>query len=232
MPTSLAERSERLLLPLKGLLFPPVCLLCNRLMGLSARESVCLTCRPLLPLRAGVGEPDASEAPLDAVFSLYAYGRGARRLVHRIKLTGDPRAGRWLDSELLRLSETPEFMTKFGGRFDAVVPVPSHRRSSPLSPSGGAAGLWAECLASFFQIPVRAALVRTRTVPKQTSLSRTLRMTASISTLDVRSALLKNCRSVLLADDVYTTGATARACAQALRSAGIPHVTAGVIARG
>lgn len=232
MSMTLAARSDRWLMPLKGLFFPPVCLLCNRSMELSARDAVCLLCRPGLPPSAG-GDAAVVSAPLNGLFALYRYGRGARRLVHRIKLTGDPRAGQWLTAELRRLPETSEGAKNLCAGFDAVVPVPSHRRASLLAaPGGGAAGLWADALASFLKIPVRDALRRTQTVPKQTSLNRVRRMAASASTLETRKGLLQNCRSVLLADDVCTTGATGRACAEALKAAGVGRVTLAVIARG
>lgn len=225
MSSTLVSRTGPWLDSLKGLFFPPTCLLCYRFMGLSASETVCPKCRPQLRLENN-GEA-ADEAPLDAVFFLYRYGRGARRLVHRIKMTGDPRAGVWLDSELRRsLFPTPS------EPYDAVVPVPSHRRQSVFSSGSGGADLWPEALGNFLRIPVRTALRRSRTVPKQTSLTRDRRLTSSESSLAVRAALLGGLRSVLLADDVMTTGATARACARLLKKSGVARVGLAVIARG
>lgn len=224
MSSTLVSRSGPWLDSLKGLFFPPVCLLCNRFMGLSAQGSVCLACRPQLALVGAV--QTAGEEPLDGAFFLYRYGRAARRLVHRIKMTGDPRAGVWLEAELRRLQ--PALPT----RPDAVVSVPSHRRPSPLTSDRGGSALWADALGSFLQIPVRSALTRSRTVPKQTSLTRDRRLAASESSLSVRTKSLAGCRSVLLADDVMTTGATARACARSLKKSGVEQVMLAVIARG
>jgi predicted amidophosphoribosyltransferase len=174
---------------------------------------------------------------LDGAYFLYSYGRAAKKLVHRIKITGDPRAGVWIRSEIAwlrsaRLTNFEPLDASDPDRFDAIVPVPSHHRSSLLNPDSCSASLWAHELAAAYGVPVRRALRRTRTVPKQTSLDRAHRLTASENSLAVRGAALAGCRSVLLADDVMTTGATARACARALKAHGVRRVALAAIAKG
>lgn len=232
MSATLPRRPEPWLAPLKGLLFPPACLLCNRFMGLSEPEAVCLPCRSRLPLRARPAadtpffHPAGPGEPLDGLFRLYEYRGGARKLVHRIKLTGDPRAGRWLLSELERhVPEPPR-------SFDAVVPVPSHRRRPWIRFSSEPAGVWTEALARHFHAPVMTPLFRNRTVPKQTSLRRQDRLVRQEGSVAVSPRELTGVRSVLLADDVITTGATARACALALKARGVDRVCLAAIAGG
>ncbi len=226
MPQLLTLRTRPWLASIKGLFFPPVCLVCNASMGLSAEEGACLECRTALKPARGTAPCDVSPEDIDHLFALYQYNAPARRLIHRIKLTGDPRAGRWLRSELERTNALD------GKTFDLILPVPSHRKTAPFGSSPQASGLWAQTLSDRLRVPVANALVRVRTVAKQTVLRRDQRLASPASSLNVRTGPLKGCRSVLLADDVLTTGATARACARLLKRHGIERVTAAVIARG
>lgn len=226
MSQLLASRTSPWLASLKGLIFPSACLICNQSMSLSAVDLVCLRCGDGLKSSRFTAPGDTSPDDLDDLFALYQFGSAARRLIHRIKLNPDPRAGRWLESEMVRLA------IERMGRFDLIVPVPSHRRAGLLALGSESSGVWADALSSRLRIPTVKALTRVRTVAKQTSLRRDLRLTASESSLSVRVDKLKNCRSVLLADDVLTTGATARSCARLLKRRGIQRVAVAVIARG
>lgn len=210
----------------RGVFFPPACLICDNAMSLSAAETVCPGCREGLRPARPTAPADLCPRDLDDIFALYSYGSGARRMIHRIKLTADPRAGRWLSAELvLRAPAAP-------GGFDLIIPIPSHRKAGPLMSASGPANLWAAALSERLRVPAAAALLRSRTVPKQTSLRRDRRLAASEGSLALRTDALKGCRSVLLADDVLTTGATARACARLLKRHGVARVAAAVIARG
>ncbi len=226
MPQLLTLRTRPWLASIKGLFFPPVCLVCNASMGLSAEEGACPECRTSLKPARGTAACDVSAEDIDSLFALYQFNGAARRLIHRIKLTGDARAERWLGSELERTGA-------LGGQtFDLILPVPSHRKTGPFGSGPRASSLWAQALSERLRAPIADALVRVRTVAKQTVLRRDQRLASPASSLNVRTGPLKGCRSVLLADDVLTTGATARACARLLKLHGVERVTAAVIARG
>jgi predicted amidophosphoribosyltransferase len=117
----------------------------------------------------------------------------------------------------------------FGGPFDAIVPVPSRRRvlfdSSPAEEI-------ARRISDLTGAPVRRALVVRKKLRKQTSLSRTERAINVRGAFGARPRLSSKLRSVLVVDDVWTTGATAGECAAALRQAGVGRVSAFALARG
>lgn len=111
--------------------------------------------------------------------------------------------------------------------FDAVVPMPLHwtkhwRRGFNQSE------LLARVVSRRWNVPVKRLVRRTRATPVQaglTSSKRRLNVLGAFRASNV--AGLK----VLLVDDVLTTGATAGACAAALKRAGAARVTLLTLAR-
>jgi ComF family protein len=114
---------------------------------------------------------------------------------------------------------------------DLIVPVPLHWWRRWRRGYNQSAAL-ARGLASILGLPVSFCLRRTRNTPQQT------RQVASARRDNVRGAFrarrssrLKG-RSVLLVDDVLTTGSTASEAARALRDAGASRVVIATLARG
>ena len=75
------------------------------------------------------------------------------------------------------------------------------------------------------------ALVRTRATPRQVGLSRSERLSNTDGAFVVRWLPPKD-HTIILIDDVATTGSTLRECAKTLRSAGARKVWAAVTAQG
>jgi predicted amidophosphoribosyltransferase len=86
----------------------------------------------------------------------------------------------------------------------------------------------AEALGALWSIPAEGLLRRTRTLERQRGLSLRERRRNVRGTV---AAELEAPRRVCLIDDVYTSGATADACASALRKAGARHVEVVTFAR-
>ena len=75
------------------------------------------------------------------------------------------------------------------------------------------------------------ALVRVRDTGSQTKLGRQARVTNMFGAFEVKTPVAVQGKTVLLIDDVATTGSTLEACAQALRLAGAQRVMAFTFAR-
>ena len=104
---------------------------------------------------------------------------------------------------------------------ELVVPVPMHprrRRRRGFNHSE----LLARGVAEKLNLPYADALVRTRHTVQQSVLEGAARRTNLRNAFECRVDLTG--RRVLLVDDVYTTGTTARECAKALRKAGARNV--------
>lgn len=226
------------------LLFPPVCAGCARLV--SRPGTVCAACWPRLrfleppwcpvmgtpfPHDMGEGflsaEAIADPPPFARMRAAVVYHDLAARLVQGLKY-GD-RAD--------RAKPMAAWMARAGFELvadaDAVVPVPLHWRRLLARHYNQAAEL-ARALARQHGIAYRPDwLQRRRPTRRQVGLGREQRrdnLRAAFVVPPASSARLAG-RRVLLVDDVYTTGATARAASRALLRAGASAVDVLAFAR-
>jgi ComF family protein len=226
---SAARRAAALIL--EGLL-PADCLLCAGWLPWRQEGGVCPECWARLHWAPGVRRPRRSS--LDAVAWAADYGGDIRRLVHLLKFErfdpiGAPLGGAAARAALARGSRS---LTPVGPP-PVVVPVPLHwtrRWRRGYNP----AALLASGVARELALPFRpGALVRRRRGRRQVGLGRHDRLAALAGVFAADPAVTRALRqrSVLLVDDVLTTGATLEACAAALRAAGVARVTALAVAR-
>ena len=158
--------------------------------------------------------------------SFGSYEGSLRALVQRFKYNGfRPLAkplGRFLLQAAERLSEQS---------FDLAVPVPLHRKRQRQRGFSQAELLAAE-VARLRKIPLSVKdCVRVRDTPPQTGLRAAERRRNVAGAFDVPQPERVRGRRVLLIDDVLTTGATASACAEAIRKAGAKGVWVATLAR-
>jgi ComF family protein len=133
-----------------------------------------------------------------------------------------PWLGRWLEDG---------FREHYSGeRWEALVPVPLHpdrRRKRGFNQSAEIAR-W---LGKRVEIPMVEALRRVKATLPQARLSRAERLRNLRGSLALAEGFDPRGRRLLICDDVFTTGATADACARILRRAGAEEVAALTVAR-
>ena len=115
---------------------------------------------------------------------------------------------------------------------DAVVPVPLHSVKQRHRGYNQAALLAGEIARRLERPYVGDALARIRPTPTQTRLDAAARRRNVRGAFSVPAAEWVRGRTVLLVDDVMTTGATLDAASAALRQAGAWRVWAATVARG
>jgi len=186
---------------------PPVCQQCGvGLLGAYDAHVVCQRCRES-PLAV-----EKARAP-------FVYAGMVREAIHAFKYDGRRRIGLWLASHMARTTASEFPLTKI----NAIVPVPLHWVKQRLKGTNPSAFL-ARAVAKLLKIPCDpGCLCRVRWTSTQTRLGIHQRFQ------NVRDAFRvprhrSMGRTVLLVDDVLTSGATAHACALALRDAGITTV--------
>lgn len=162
--------------------------------------------------------------PFDWARGYGVYEGGLRQLIHLLKYGGIESLARPLAARLATL--LPE-----AGPVDLIVPAPLHWRRR-WKRGFNQSELVARELSRLTGVPLEArGLRRRRDTGSQTGLTRRQRR------LNVQGALVAGRRaalagkSIVLVDDVITTGATVGACAQALKRAGAARVVVLALAR-
>ncbi len=193
---------------------PPLCASCGRSCRLEA--VVCTRCGR----RLAAAEPLLGKGPpgLDRAWSSAPHEGIARSLVAALKFRHLLPVANLMADRIQWLA--PAHM--LGGAIVPVPPAPSRLRRRGFDPAGELAAALAERLSS----PLESCLAR-RGGRRQVGRRRSERLgqPPRIHATGIAP------RSVLLIDDVLTTGATMSACAQALRAAGAARVVAVTFAR-
>lgn len=159
----------------------------------------------------------ADPPPHEGVRAAVAYGDVARRLALKLKYGGRLAAAETMARAMARLVPEGEAL---------LVPVPLHRWRL-WSRGFNQAALIARALARRHGLPVSVDLLRrVRATPKLQGLGRRARAKAVAGAFALapgaRTALRG--RTVLLVDDVHTSGATGDACARLLKRGGAARV--------
>ena len=198
-----------------ALLFPKkaVCMGCGSAAG--CREDwVCPACRErLAKLWIGAELPPAG---LDGAAFAYVYTGPAARIVQQLKYSGIGQLAGFMGEDMVRAYR---FLEPTGA--DCVVCAPMHRKR--LRKRGyNHAALLARNVAERLGLECIDALECTRLVRQQARLDGEERL-RNLDGVIALKAPVKG-RRVILVDDVRTTGATARACAAALKAGGAESV--------
>ena len=114
---------------------------------------------------------------------------------------------------------------------DAVVAVPLHPRRF-AERGWNQASVLGHMMGALLHAPAHEALVRTRATRAQATLSRRERLVNVHNAFLCPDADAVRGKTILLIDDVYTTGATMQACAQALLRSGAREVRGFTLLKG
>ncbi len=184
--------------------------------GMEYAGLTCKNCRERTPLFQG-GR------------SLFHLNPAGRSIIHEIKYQGNKRV---LEDISFFLERAPGFLDFITGT--VLIPVPLHRKK--LNKRTYNQSLWiAKALAKEAGIStvVYDCLIRTRHTPSQTKLDREQRQKNMKNAFALKQGTcLDGFHRAVLVDDVYTTGATLDACAQALIDSGFGQVEVATLGHG
>ena len=215
------------------LLLPLRCVACER-----EGRFLCQECEPDLPalkrpycsICAAPGYPglcgwcESSRPGMDRVIAPYVMDGPVREMVHRLKYhnlkAAAPYMARLMAARLEARSETP----------DIIMPTPLHPRRE-RSRGYNQAGLLAKELSRITGLKLDSrALIRSADTAPQVELKDGQERRQNVQgAFECRADMAG--RSILLVDDVVTTGGTASACASALKAGGAGAVTVLALAR-
>lgn len=202
---------------LKSLLdfiFPPRCLVC----GINSEDVFCSKCLnnvSFLENITGAGKP--------FVYSAAIYEGAIRKALNLFKFKRKIKLRDSLSDLMIKCAEENKIITK--NRVDLIIPVPVHK--NVLKKRGyNQSELLAEKIADFYKIEINPRLlVKIKHTFEQNKLDKKDRL------INLKGAFALNDKenieesNILLIDDVYTTGATAKECVKTLkRNKGIKDI--------
>lgn len=203
-----------------GLFYPQVCAACGNLL-LKDEETVCMTCRYILPktnYEMNSENPLAQRfyglVPFKAVTAEYFFSKTGKvqALVHELKYKGNRDAGLFLGRELGKsLGESPLFQD-----IDCIIPIPLHPKKEQRR-GYNQSYVIALGIKEYLNKPIiNDCLCRKVFTETQTHKSREERMKNVSGVFDLKNKNLLAGKHVLLIDDVLTTGSTLISAGKAL----------------
>ncbi len=204
--------------------FPNHCPFCGRV--LTHREECCDNCLGKLRNWSYKALIKGYPQELSGVQALYRYAEGVRYAISLLKFHHDRDAAKRLGQGLAR-------MVKYRYReqqIDLVIPVPLSAKKRWRRGYNQSEWLATE-VATYNRLPMQTDLLqKIRHTPDQHNLSGADRRTNLQGAFAVYHAAALEGKTILLVDDIYTTGYTASCCAKVLREAGAKAVYLAVVA--
>ena len=195
-----------------NLFYPQVCPACGNLLTRN-EETVCLTCRYLLPKTEYEKNADNPLAQMfygqvnfNAVTAEFFFSKTGKvqHLLHQLKYEGNQDAGFFLGQQL---GESIKDAELFRG-IDFIIPIPLHPKKEHLR-GYNQSYVIAQGVEDKTSIPImRDCLYRKVFTSTQTKKSREERWNNVKDIFDVKNGERLKGRHILLIDDVLTTGAT------------------------
>ncbi len=199
-------------------IFPPQCCHCKSLGSL-----LCNDCYQRLEFIPRAFQPDA-EPPLDSISVACTYKGGAKSLIKALKL-----------KRVIGIADTLGWLL----HHTCAIPEVDYIVAAPANPKNHAqrgfdpAFEIARALSRQNKTPQLSLLYRTDATAEQKQLNREERMKNLTNTLVcIRGPTPIEQKSVVLVDDVVTSGATMIECARVLKNAGIKTVHGLAVAHG
>ncbi len=162
--------------------------------------------------------------PWTRAYALFRYTDEVLDCIHLFKYQGRTELARPLGRLAAGLADAESL------RYDCIVPVPLHWRRF-LKRGYNQSALFARQLGGHLGIPVRGLLRRVRHTKQQAFLTKNERNSNIAGAFSISDSTVAEMCSILLVDDVMTTGATLREAAGVLLENGAERVDVLVIAR-
>ena len=225
--------------------YPPTCLFCHQGVVNPVGHDFCESCLsklkpvhvlecprcgapvgPYTDLTRGCGQCRRETFAFDEVIRLGVYDGQMRLSLLRAKASGGGLMARGLADVLVN-----EKRAKFEEPgFDLVVPIPEHWTRRLLHPHYAAETISRQIARKLKVRWSRKILLKTRRTPKQATSPTLLRRQQQQGSFAVSRSRQISGKTILLVDDILTTGSTSHAAANTLKNAGAAHVIVAVIA--
>ena len=212
---------------IRDFLFPRFCKVCGKKL-VPSEQHLCINCLRMVPrthfednpfnpmMQKFMGDIVIRRA---SAWFFYEKGHAYARLIHHTKYFDHPDVGRYLG----RCAATSMKESGFFDGIDGIISVPLSRRRGQKR-GYNQCDYIAQGISEIAGIPVmNGYLVRTHDNPTQTHRGKADRQTNVQNIFAVKNPEVLKSLTLLLIDDVVTTGATLRSCAATLE-ASVPDI--------
>lgn len=221
---------RRIHISLLEFLFPPRCSICNVILSPGSPICLCRQCAAEMDyFNNNINHlylPDDYKIYCDGIICVGRYCSSLKKSIKKFKFSNRPSYYRTFGKLLaLKVQNTPQL-----GEIDIIIPVPMHKNRQRQRGYNQA-----ELIAGFTagQLGIKSenhVLIKTVETKTQSLLSKSQRLSNLEGSFKVNLQKRIEGRSILLVDDIVTTGSTINQCCKALKLAGAERVIAGVIA--
>ena len=212
------------------LLFPPKCIFCRRILGAGVPIEICNDCHKEVPFLDGpvIRTENPSRGECDSIVGVCKYTGIIKDSLIRYKFSDKPGYYRAFAAILHdRIKKMTDYC-----RFDIIVSVPLHKHRE-RSRGYNQSYLIAKELGRKLKLPVNQKLLcRIRDTGSQSLLGKKERSVNVTGAFKVTDASMLEGKTVLLVDDILTTGSTINECSRILKESGAVKVIGAVIAAG
>lgn len=200
-------------------LFPPRCPNCREMVD--ERYQLCAACGEKIFCVDFYSRPSK---PIDKVLRVTRYRNGSKELLTKLKFDNNLKVVPALQKILDDVADRAEVLELLSG-VDRAVPVPLHEGRFKERGFNQTEKIFADWLAAK-NLPLENILIRRLPTPRLFDMNRAEREKiltgafAAVEPVDLRG------ESVLIVDDIFTTGTTCRECAKVLKSLGAKKISA------
>lgn len=214
-----------------NIIYPPNCIFCRQILSYDAEPQICSSCYSALPFvkeELLVTTQEDINHYCDGAVSVFEYTGVVKESLIRFKFYNEPGYYRTyaglIAEKLTRIVDI--------GQYNMVISVPLHKHKE-LSRGYNQAYLISKELGRKLKLPERSGLIkRSRYTEAQSLLDKEKRSQNVKGAFTVISPDKIAGKSILLVDDILTTGSTLEECSRVLRNAGAVKITAVVVATG
>jgi len=214
-----------------NLIYPPDCIFCRQILRYDAAVQICDTCYRDLPFSGEellAASQEDGDHYCDGVVSVFEYTGVVKESLIRFKFYNEPGYYRTyaelIAEKLTRMVDV--------GQYHMLLSVPLHKHKE-ISRGYNQAYLISRELSRKLKLPERSRLIkRCRYTEAQSLLDKEKRSRNVKGAFAVISPDRIAGKSILLVDDILTTGSTLEECGRVLKNAGAAKITAVVVATG
>lgn len=240
----IAQLPQIIIQDILSLIYPPRCQMCGKSLPVFDRRVLCEICYNNIKLNTGpfckrCGKFYSYEDCIcesckvgtyyfDRSYSACVYDGVIRECIHNFKYNGGLSLERLFKNLMIEFAEKHIDMR----RYNWLIPVPLHRVKYKERTFNQSAILAAYLSKRFKIAMLKNNLLRTRLGKPQMMLPKNKRLEGIKDSFKIKNPSLLKDKSVLLIDDVFTTGATVNECSKVLKAAGASSVEVLTLARG